>query len=573
MRTVVKPEDLRMKPLLAGRLTISSLMQHKALNPLDGEAIWKVARIGARDVGGYNEADVREEIVFPILDVLGYDRDAGSSIEREKRVRLVESNRYLDYAMTPWSRNHWLIEAKSAKRRNQESLFSADEVEQAVGYSVHPDINAALVVLCDGWKIAVFDREEDLVDPVLTVHVSDLVGRIDELRAFLGPWQAWLFEMRRVVRHVDRVFDTEFNMGRLEEFKSLVNDRLDSKRRTVIDNMRRRRIGGDDAQAEIDLLRSSLPVDLVEAHFFLPWPGPAMDAMAETLVQHCRSNAFRVLHRVFPDDVRPMNDDYCLHALNLLLHLEREGTQIDWLPGWLDRGNDVAAAAKSFLRSCLTQFATDPDRRGVLLGAAAIRRFYKALMVVDVGMRPLAEMLHAFTRYMVPEDEWRQLRSSPASEMLLALDGLVVEALGRFLRRCCNANGRLEVALLEAELREIWRSELRILADASSYWGLAKAQEMVEIVGTEHRDVEFDWLGHGALCIVDRHPHWKAFVLEAHAADVETLAAMGSWMALRWLGRDGEDTRHGPSDSFMAERFFLGDEETFRRLRAAYARG
>ena len=562
-----------MKPLLAGRLTISSLMQHKALNPLDGEAIWKVARIGARDVGGYNEADVREEIVFPILDVLGYDRDAGSSIEREKRVRLVESNRYLDYAMTPWSRNHWLIEAKSAKRRNQESLFSADEVEQAVGYSVHPDINAALVVLCDGWKIAVFDREEDLVDPVLTVHVSDLVGRIDELRAFLGPWQAWLFEMRRVVRHVDRVFDTEFNMGRLEEFKSLVNDRLDSKRRTVIDNMRRRRIGGDDAQAEIDLLRSSLPVDLVEAHFFLPWPGPAMDAMAETLVQHCRSNAFRVLHRVFPDDVRPMNDDYCLHALNLLLHLEREGTQIDWLPGWLDRGNDVAAAAKSFLRSCLTQFATDPDRRGVLLGAAAIRRFYKALMVVDVGMRPLAEMLHAFTRYMVPEDEWRQLRSSPASEMLLALDGLVVEALGRFLRRCCNANGRLEVALLEAELREIWRSELRILADASSYWGLAKAQEMVEIVGTEHRDVEFDWLGHGALCIVDRHPHWKAFVLEAHAADVETLAAMGSWMALRWLGRDGEDTRHGPSDSFMAERFFLGDEETFRRLRAAYARG
>ena len=141
-----------------------------------------MARIAARNVGGYNEADVREEIVFPILDVLGYDRDAGSSIEREKRVRLVGSNRYLDYAMTPWSRNHWLIEAKSAKGRNQESLFTADEVEQAVGYSVHPDINAALVVLCDGWKIAVFDREEDLAGPALTVQVSDLVGRIDELR-------------------------------------------------------------------------------------------------------------------------------------------------------------------------------------------------------------------------------------------------------------------------------------------------------------------------------------------------------------------------------------------------------
>ena len=439
-----------MKPIFAGRLSISSLMQHKALEPLDAEALSKVARIAACNVGGYKEADVREDIVFRLLEVLGYDRDADFSIEREKRVRLAGSNRYLDYAMTPWSRNHWLIEAKSAKGRNQASPFTAvEDVEQAVGYSVHPDINAALVVLCDGWKIAVFDREEDLAGPVLTVQVSDLVGRIDELRALLGPWQAWLFEMRRVVRHVDRVFDTEFNMGRVEEFKSLVNDRLDSKRRTVIDNLRRRRIGDGDAQAEIDLLRSSLPVDLVEAHFFIPCPGPAMDAMAETLIEHCGSDAFRVLHRVFPDEVRPMNDDYCLHALNFLLHLEREGARIDWLPGWLDRGNDVAAAVKTFLRLCLTQFATDPGRRGVLLVAAAIRRFYKALMVVDIRMRPLAEMLHAFTRYMVPEDEWRQLLSSPGREMLLALDGLVVEALGRLLRRCCDANGtRLEVALL-----------------------------------------------------------------------------------------------------------------------------
>ena len=562
-----------MNPILAGQLSISSLMQHKAFEPLDEAARSAVERIAARNVEPYKEADVREDIVAPLLDVLGYDRDADFSIEREKEIRLAGGKRYLDYAMAPWSRNHWLIEAKSAKGRNEGAPFTADDVEQAVGYAVHPDINAALVVLCDGWKIAVFDREEDLVEPVLTIRMSDLVERIDELRALLGPWQAWLFETRRVVRHVDRVFDTEFNMGRVEEFRWLVNNRLDSKRRTVIDNMRRARIGGDDPQAEIDLLRSSEPVDLVEAHFFIPGPRPAIDAMAETLVRHCGVDAFRVLHRVFPDEVRPMNDDFCLNALNFLLHLEREGTRIHWLPGWLGGGKDVAAAVKTFLRSCLTQFATDPGRRAVLLGAAAIRRLYKAQMVVDLGTRTLGEMLHAFTRYMVPEDEWRQLLSSPGREMLLALDGLVVEALGRLLRRCCDANGRLEVALLEAELREIWRSELRILGGVSSYWSLADAQQLVEIVGTEHRDVVVDGLGHGILCVVDSHPYWKAFVLEAHAADVETLAAMGSWMALRWLGQDEGDTPERPPDSFMAERFFLGDVGTFRRLRAAYAGG
>lgn len=59
--------------------------------------------------------------------------------------------------------------------------------------------------------------------------------------------------------------------------------------------------------------------------------------------------------------------------------------------------------------------------------------------------------------------------------------------------------------------------------------------------------------------MVDRHAHWKEFVLEAHAEDVEMLAAMGSWMALEWLDRDEGDTLDRPSESSMADRFFLGD--------------
>ena len=35
----------------------------------------------------------------------------------------------------------------------------AEDVEQAVGYAAHPEINAALVVHCDGWKIAVRRQE------------------------------------------------------------------------------------------------------------------------------------------------------------------------------------------------------------------------------------------------------------------------------------------------------------------------------------------------------------------------------------------------------------------------------
>ena len=53
-----------MKPIFAGRLSISSLMHHKALEPLDADARADVLRIAGRNVSGYNGADVCEEIVL-----------------------------------------------------------------------------------------------------------------------------------------------------------------------------------------------------------------------------------------------------------------------------------------------------------------------------------------------------------------------------------------------------------------------------------------------------------------------------------------------------------------------------
>ena len=50
--------------------------------------------------------------------------------------------------------NFWLIEAKKPKVTSLK--FSIVDIRQAIGYSVHPEINAALVVLCDGRKYAVF---------------------------------------------------------------------------------------------------------------------------------------------------------------------------------------------------------------------------------------------------------------------------------------------------------------------------------------------------------------------------------------------------------------------------------
>ena len=557
-----------MYPFLSGRLVITDLLQYKALPPLDASAHAVLARTQSLDVTTFTEADVREEIISPLLGVLGYDIQSYFSIEREKPIQLLGSYNFLDYNLTLWSESFWLIEAKKPSTTGAE--FGAGDISQAVGYAVHPEINAALVVLCDGRKISVFDREENQRKPVLTVQIVNLQRDIDRLRSILSPWQVWFFEKRRIVRHLDKVFDKEFNIGRLEEFKNLVTQRLDSKRRTVIDNMRSVVASADDTGPATESLRSTGAVDLIEGVFFLSLSVSDTRAIAETLVGHCQENNFRVIHRVFPDHARDMNDQFCMHALNLLIHLHKESSTVDWLPAWLGGGRDLEGAIKRFIAHCLTHFACDPVRRNILLSASGLRRLFKIIMVVDEGVWRVGQVRHVLERYKAPEDNWEQIVSSPAHQNLLNLDGVANVALARMIQGYSDSQGRPQPRSIETQLREIWKAELSILEAVSPYQQLLEERDLGEVHLTEKTDVVYDSLGHGSLCIVDDHPIWRDYILEHHRNDVETLAQIGSWQARRWLGMEEQDSYPGPTDETLAGRFFLSSVSTYRRLRSAY---
>ena len=557
-----------MNSFFSGPLAIADLLQHKALTPLDAAAQATLVQIQSRDVTNYSEADVREEIISPLLKILGYDKQSYFSIERTKPIQLLGRKNFLDYNLTLWSMNFWLIEAK--KPRGVGKKFGVSDIRQAVGYAVHPDINAALIVLCDGQKIAVFDREQNQREPILTVEVTNLKRDIDKLRAILSPWQVWFFEKRRIVRHLDKVFDKEFNIGRVEEFKALVTRRLDSKRSTLIDNMRSVLSNSDDIDETINVLRNNDPVDLIEGAFFLNFSISATRAIAETLVRHCEKNTFQVLYRIFPDHARDMNDQYCMHALNFLIHLHNENPNVYWLPTWLGGGSDLGNAIRTFTAKCLTHFASDPVRRNILLCATGLRRLFKTIMVVDESVWCIGQAMHVLERYIDPEDSWAQLLSSPERQNLLRLDGLANVSVARLVRECSDDQGRPLPRLIETRLREIWTVELEILEAVPSYRELLLERNLGEVHPTEATDVVYDSLGHGILCIVDHHPDWKSYILEHHFRDVETLAQIGSWQAQEWLGHNPGGSYPRPTDEALADRFFLGDLEMCRRLRTAY---
>ena len=558
--------------LLTGPVSISQLL-HKLLHqksnePLDAVQLATLDRIQSLDVTGYSEADVREKIITPLLGVLGYEQDSYFSVDRDRNLKLFGRNIFPDYSVALWSTNFWIIEAKRPKPAGK--IFSFSDLKQALRYAVHPEINAALFVLCDGVRVDVYDREETLENPIVSVEVSNLRNDIEKLRALLSPLQVWFFEKRRIVRHVEKVFDKEYNIGRVEEFRALVERRLESKKQVIAENMRSIFRHSNDVGERLNSIRSSEPEELIDGAFFVQTNHAETEAIAETLVLHCERSTFKVIHRIFPDDLRAMNDNFCAHALNFLFHLHKKGLRVNWLPSWLGRVDDLDWAIKSFIGSCLTYFHSDHLRRNLLLCTAAIRRIYKLVMLVDERVWKVGHVRHMITRYLEPEYSWEQLVSSPERQNLFLLDDLSILAAEELVLELKNVDISLLPSLTERKLREYWGVELGILNRASSFGQLDSLRNLGEIFPTERICVDYDYLGHTILCLSEHHKNWKRYILDNHLEEVQTLAQVHSWQAKKWLDCAQKGSYPQLEDQTIADRFFLGDLDMYKQIRSAY---
>lgn len=64
-----------------------ALLLHKELPELESRQLEELVRIESLDVENYTEADVRAEVIDPIVRILGYQKGQFSSVDREKHIR------------------------------------------------------------------------------------------------------------------------------------------------------------------------------------------------------------------------------------------------------------------------------------------------------------------------------------------------------------------------------------------------------------------------------------------------------------------------------------------------------
>lgn len=147
---------------------------------------------------GMSEADIREEVIAPVLRMLGYQSGTDNNVVREKSISLRYPNMFLgrkkigkdpvlrgrpDYICEVRNVTRWAIEAKPPSEE-----IDRNDIEQAHSYAAHPELAAPLFVLTNGrsWKIFESNRGP-AATPLIALTYTELQNDFYKLENLLSP--------------------------------------------------------------------------------------------------------------------------------------------------------------------------------------------------------------------------------------------------------------------------------------------------------------------------------------------------------------------------------------------------
>ena len=138
----------------------------------------------------FKEGSVREEIIVPILNRLGYSASGEHKITRSKSLKHpfvhigTKSNRINiipDYILHAGASHKWILDAKSPG----ENLLSGKNPEQAFSYAIHPEVRATKYALCNGENLVVYEINK--FGPVINIEITKIDENWDSIVRALSP--------------------------------------------------------------------------------------------------------------------------------------------------------------------------------------------------------------------------------------------------------------------------------------------------------------------------------------------------------------------------------------------------
>ena len=138
----------------------------------------------------FKEDSVREVIITPLLNRLGYTPSGSNRVVRSKSLnhpfiyagtRKVPVTLIPDYTLFSDRDVLLIIDAK----RPTEDVLGRANVQQAYSYAIHPEIRSQHFALCNGKSLVVFNVDNNI--PLLFILFPEFDSRWDEVEQHLAP--------------------------------------------------------------------------------------------------------------------------------------------------------------------------------------------------------------------------------------------------------------------------------------------------------------------------------------------------------------------------------------------------
>ncbi|HDR4442758.1 type I restriction enzyme HsdR N-terminal domain-containing protein [Bacillus cereus group sp. BceL101] len=290
----------------------------------------------SQDFLDWNESDIREEFIAPLLKELGYGKGTVNNVVREKSLKLStpyhrvgRSRVQIDYIPTIRLKSFWIIEAKPGNKKDMDM----GDLLQAHLYAVHPEVQARFIVLTNGWEIRVYDALnvtswEDYI--VLCNKDSELID-LKKLFQILNSKDMLRFLRTQIMHQIENSFAVELDQSELNHFFTSLNRKEYDLKKQIEDNARdfqRKAWRKEEDKYQSELQK--LPIDSLLVR---------MDIPTDSTIQTSNEYVRRVLaadevERVILIDKLAMrwrgrsHNVFKIHSLRVLLELLKKNVEI-----------------------------------------------------------------------------------------------------------------------------------------------------------------------------------------------------------------------------------------------------
>ena len=175
------------------------------------------------DFSEWNEMDVREEFIAPLLKFLGYGKGTIHEVIREKNLtlknafsRVGRKRVQIDYIPTIRLKSFWIIEAKPGNKKEMDM----GDFLQAHLYAIHPEIQARFIVLINGWEIRIYDSltAVDWDDALYVFNQKSDEKDFAKIVDVLGSKNMLRFLRSQITRQIEDSFSVELDEREVDQF-------------------------------------------------------------------------------------------------------------------------------------------------------------------------------------------------------------------------------------------------------------------------------------------------------------------------------------------------------------------